>query len=205
MNIDELKRKLIAEVIAREGGYVNHPADKGGPTCWGITLATARANGYDGDMRALPREFAAKVYARRYWSPLALDEVAAYSLDLAAFLFDWGVNSGTGVAGEYLQRQLNVLNDRERLYADISVDGAPGGETLGALAAFRKARGERGVVLLAETINARRIAFCAELAERKESQEAFAFGWFDRVLSLRASTVAANDEPPAYWFNEVAA
>jgi lysozyme family protein len=24
-------------LIEREGGYVNHPADKGGPTCFGIT------------------------------------------------------------------------------------------------------------------------------------------------------------------------
>ena len=205
MTIDELRRKLIGEVIAREGGYVNHPADRGGPTCWGITLATAREHGYDGDMRALPREFAAKVYAGRYWSSLSLDQVAMYSHDLATFLFDWGVNSGPGTAGEYLQRQLNVLNDRGRLYADIKVDGAPGSKTLGALSAFRAARGAHGINVLAETINARRIAFCAELAERRESQEAFAFGWFDRVVSLRASTVAANDEPPAHWFDEVAA
>ena len=34
---------LIDEVIDREGGYVNHPADKGGPTRWGVTEAVARA------------------------------------------------------------------------------------------------------------------------------------------------------------------
>ena len=28
---------LIDELLEREGGYVNHPADKGGPTCFGIT------------------------------------------------------------------------------------------------------------------------------------------------------------------------
>ena len=28
---------LIGGLIEREGGYVNHPADKGGPTCFGIT------------------------------------------------------------------------------------------------------------------------------------------------------------------------
>ena len=29
--------KLIDSVIAREGEYPNHPADKGGPMRWGIT------------------------------------------------------------------------------------------------------------------------------------------------------------------------
>jgi hypothetical protein len=46
---------LIDEVISREGGYVDHPADRGGPTMFGITEAVARANGYDGPMRNLPR------------------------------------------------------------------------------------------------------------------------------------------------------
>ena len=39
---------LIDELIAREGGYVANPADKGGPTCFGITQAVARAHGYAG-------------------------------------------------------------------------------------------------------------------------------------------------------------
>src|SRR5690349_5113750 len=46
---------LIDGLIEREGGYVANPADKGGPTCFGITQAVARANGYVGPMRELPR------------------------------------------------------------------------------------------------------------------------------------------------------
>src|SRR3546814_18653590 len=42
---------LIDAVIDREGRYVNHPADRGGPTCWGITEAVARAGGCAGAMR----------------------------------------------------------------------------------------------------------------------------------------------------------
>jgi hypothetical protein len=45
---------LIDELIAREGGYVAQPADKGGPTRYGISRAVARAHGYAGDMAALP-------------------------------------------------------------------------------------------------------------------------------------------------------
>ncbi len=44
LNIEE----LIDALIEREGGYVNHPDDKGGPTCFGITEAVARAQGYRG-------------------------------------------------------------------------------------------------------------------------------------------------------------
>ena len=42
--------RLIDALIEREGGYVDHPADKGGPTCFGITEAVARAHGYRGAM-----------------------------------------------------------------------------------------------------------------------------------------------------------
>lgn len=202
LSIDELKRRLIAEVIQREGGYVNHPADRGGPTCWGITLATAREYGYQGDMRALPRSLAATIYADRYWHSLCLDEIAAIDPVLAMFLFDWGVNSGPGRAGEYLQRQLNILNNRGQLYADIKVDGAVGSKTLTALRSFVKARGNDGLEVLAYAINAERVVFCRALAERSESQEAFTFGWFRRIVGLAESI--ANIEPaPAYWFDSV--
>ena len=53
--IDEQNAGLVEEVIGREGGYSNHPADKGGATRWGVTEAVARAHGFRGDMRAFPR------------------------------------------------------------------------------------------------------------------------------------------------------
>src|SRR3546814_5535998 len=59
---------LIDAVIDREGRYVNHPADRGGPTCWGITEAVARAEGHVGAMRDLPRDMAASIYRRLYRS-----------------------------------------------------------------------------------------------------------------------------------------
>ena len=38
MNFDEAFTKLLGH----EGGYSNHPADKGGETMWGSTIAVAR-------------------------------------------------------------------------------------------------------------------------------------------------------------------
>ena len=51
MNVDS----LIDEVIGREGGYSNRPADRGGATRWGVTEKVARSHGYRGDMRTFPR------------------------------------------------------------------------------------------------------------------------------------------------------
>ena len=81
---------MIDGVIDREGGFVNHPADKGGSTCFGITEAVARAHGYAGEMRRLPRAEAAAIYRRLYWLRPRMDEVARRSARLAAELFDTG-------------------------------------------------------------------------------------------------------------------
>ena len=53
--------RLIDEVISLEGGYSDHPADRGGPTRWGVTEAVARAHGYAGSMRHFPRAQAAAI------------------------------------------------------------------------------------------------------------------------------------------------
>lgn len=58
----DLGFQLIDKVLAHEGGYVNHPADKGGPTKWGVTEATARRYGYKGVMADLTREEAIEIY-----------------------------------------------------------------------------------------------------------------------------------------------
>ncbi len=52
---------LIDELIAREGGTVANPADKGGPTRFGISEAVACPHGHAGAMAALPRDIAAAI------------------------------------------------------------------------------------------------------------------------------------------------
>ena len=123
---------LIAEVIDREGGYVSHPADRGGPTRYGITEAVARANGYAGDMRALPRETAVAIYRRLYWQRPGYDRVGEKAPRLAAELFDTAVNMGPDTATGFLQRALNALNRNGRDYGDIAVDRRIGPATLAA-------------------------------------------------------------------------
>src|SRR3954463_15779034 len=88
---------LVEALIDREGGFVDHPADKGGPTCFGITQAVARAHGYAGPMRQLPRSEAFAIYLRLYWTRPRLDQIGARCGRLAAELFDTGVNMGPAV------------------------------------------------------------------------------------------------------------
>src|SRR3546814_6992954 len=67
-------------------------ADRGGATCWGITEAVARAEGYADAMRDLPRADAASIYRRLYWLRPGFDKVALRASKIAAELFDTGVN-----------------------------------------------------------------------------------------------------------------
>ena len=168
---------LIDAVIDREGGYVNHPADRGGPTRWGITEAVARAQGYAGAMRALPREDAVSIYRRLYWQRPAYDQVARRAPLIAAELFDTGVNMGTGTATGFLQRALNALNRAARDYPDITVDREIGPRTLSALDAFLRVRGAGGETVLLRAIEALQGERYIALAERRPSQEAFLYGW----------------------------
>ena len=101
---------LIGGLIDREGGYVNHSADKGGQTCFGITEAVARAHGFAGAIKNLPRDEAAAIYRRLYWLRPRFDQVAKRSSRIAAELFDTGVNTGPAVATTFLQRALTALS-----------------------------------------------------------------------------------------------
>jgi len=168
---------LIDAVIDREGAYVNHPADRGGATCWGITEAVARAEGYVGAMRDLPRDDAAAIYRRLYWRRPAYDQVARRAPAIAAELFDTGVNMGTATATGFLQRALNALNRSARDYPDIAVDREIGPRTLSALDAFLRLRGAGGETVLLRAMEALQGERYIALAERRPGQEAFLYGW----------------------------
>lgn len=169
---------LIDGLIEREGGYVDHPADTGGATCFGITEAVARANGYGGAMRQLPRQEAAAIYRRLYWLRPRFDEVAKRAPAVAAELFDTGVNMGPAVATTFLQRALTALNRNGADYPDLLPDGRIGEHTLAALDAFLKVRGASGgKTVLLRALEALQGERYLRLAERRPANEAFLYGW----------------------------
>jgi lysozyme family protein len=170
--------QLIDALLEREGGYVNNPADKGGPTNFGITEAVARSQGYAGPMQTLPREEAAEIYARLYWLRPRFDEVAKRSDAVAAELFDTGVNMGPAVAVTFLQRALTALNRNGRDYPDLVPDGRIGPTTLTAFDSFLKVRGQAsGETVLLRALEALQGERYIRLAELRPANEAFLYGW----------------------------
>ncbi|MEC3910027.1 glycosyl hydrolase 108 family protein [Sphingobium sp. CR2-8] len=168
---------LIDEVIAREGGYSHHPADRGGPTNMGITHAVAHANGYAGDMKKLPRSVAEAIYRRLYWDRPGYAFIAEMSWPIAAELFDTAVNMGAATSTGFLQRALNALNRNQTDYPDLTVDRVVGARTLGALRAFRALRGAAGDKVLLKALEALQGERYVALAEQRPANEAFLYGW----------------------------
>ena len=174
--------ELIEEVITREGGYANHPADRGGPTRWGITQQVARAHGYGADMRSFPRAEAAAIYRRIYWLRPGLERVAPLAPQIAAEMFDTGVNMGPAIAVGFLQRALNALNRGAADYADIAAGTVVDDETERALDAFMAKRGAGGETVLLKAIEALQGERYLRLAEQRPANEAFLYGWLANRL-----------------------
>lgn len=168
------KAEIINAILEREGGYVNDPSDSGGETNHGITKAVARQCGYIGPMRDMPREVAFSIYASKYWDSVRADDLVRLDEAVAAEVVDTCVNMGPRRAGIFLQRALNVLNNRGTLYADVVPDGQIGPATLAALEGYLE---ERDRDALLKALNCLQGAFYIELCERREKDEKFLYGW----------------------------
>jgi lysozyme family protein len=179
-------RRMIDDIIAVEGGYVNDPRDAGGETNFGITVATARAYGYAGAMRDLPRELAFEIYLQDYYRGPHFDWIAQRDKRLAEELTDTGVNMGQVWGVKFMQRALNAFNNRGKLYPDIVADGYIGRRTLDALDAFIEQRGPHGLQVLRAACDHLQAARYIELAEAREKNEAFVYGWIDNRTEVPA-------------------
>ncbi|EAR52819.1 hypothetical protein OG2516_01294 [Oceanicola granulosus HTCC2516] len=124
-------QQIASEIVAREGGYVNDPDDPGGPTKFGVTLATLRRLGIDldgdgrvtaNDVRRLDRDRAVAIFVAHYFERPGIGELPA---PLQPSVFDMYVNSGAN-AVKILQRLLGQMR------LPVAVDGIIGPETAGA-------------------------------------------------------------------------
>lgn len=172
------------KLVGIEGDFSNHPSDTGGKTRWGITEKVARAAGYLGPMETMPLNLAMSIAREQYWNPVRGDDVTAIAGEkIADELLDTAYNMGTARAVMFLQRALNGLNGRGKLWADVKVDGQAGAFTLAALRALVIKRGALGVTALYRALNSQQGTKYLEIAEASESQEDFVFGWFVNRVS----------------------
>lgn len=176
--------RLVDQLIDREGGYVDHPDDRGGPTNFGITRRVAAQNDYRGSIRDLPRETAARIYRDLYWHGPGYDRIFPIAPRTAAELFDTGVNMGPGVATGFFHRALNALNRGGRDYADVPKASTITDASVAALKAFLNRRGPPGEVVLLRAINALQGARYIDLAERRAANKSFLFGWLANRIEL---------------------
>jgi lysozyme family protein len=124
-------KELAEEIVAREGGFVNDPADPGGATNFGVTIHTLRRLGLDvtgdgqvteQDVRGLTRAQAVEIFIEHYFRRPG---IAALPESLQASVFDMYVNAGSN-AVKVLQRLLSAMG------FPCTDDGAIGPQTIRA-------------------------------------------------------------------------
>lgn len=153
----------FAEVIGLEGGYVNHPADRGGPTKYGICQRDHPLL----DIPSLTLDAAKAIYKRDYWDVLRLDEV--FDGELCFEMFECGVNQGVAWAAIHAQEALNFLG------VDVDVDGSVGRKTIAALNSFP----DKHALLVA--MNCEQYGRYKTIVRKNASQAVFARGWLRRI------------------------
>ncbi|TPK57767.1 hypothetical protein FJ546_25950 [Mesorhizobium sp. B2-4-19] len=160
--------RALALVLKSEGGWSDNPADPGGATMKGVTLANFRryvkADAGKADLKKIGDDQVATVYRRFYWDAVLGAELPD-GVDYA--VFDFAVNSGPGRAAKYLQASVGV-----------SQDGRIGPATLAAV----KTK-PAGVVI--DQLCDARLAFLRRLP----TWATFGRGWSDRVRSVRAQAL----------------
>lgn len=174
-------RILAPFILSWEGGFVNDPADRGGATNMGVTIATWRQVGYDKDgdgdidvedLRTLtPADVVERVLRPHYWNRWQADDIRDQSV--ANICVDWVWASGRhGITG--VQRILGV-----------TVDGIVGPKTLAALNAADPH------LLFLQILTARR-QFIAGIVKNNPSQQRFYNGWMRRLNAIRYGKLQKN-------------
>ncbi|HWL81114.1 MAG TPA: glycosyl hydrolase 108 family protein [Roseomonas sp.] len=163
-------------VLAKEGGFSNHPADPGGMTNFGVTRRTyadfldiPEEQVTEEMMRSIPPDEVREIYRSGYWTPARCDELPP-GLDL--MVFDFAVNAGVRRAVRLLQEELHV-----------KVDGSIGPMTLAAAGACN-------AIDLINRYAERRLAYYQGL----DTFSTFGKGWTARVAAVREEALRmAND------------
>ena len=104
--------KCLAEVLKHEGGYVDHPDDKGGATNYGVTQKVWEEwVGHPvtkDDMKNLVPSNVMALYHNRYWDACKCDDLPP-GVDYC--VFDTAVNSGRVRAVKFLQSVVGTVPD----------------------------------------------------------------------------------------------
>lgn len=167
--------RALPFVLEREGGYVDHPADRGGATNKGVTQDAYDAWRVDHglsprDVQEITDEEVASVFHERYWVEAHCD---AWWWPLSLAVFDAAVNHGPTRAIKLLQSS-----------ARTTVDGIVGPQTHGAIAEMDRTE-------LLNRLRWKRLIYYGRIVRDDPSQAAFIVGWIRRVWELEKKTKVA--------------
>jgi len=175
-----MKTEAINKIIKREGGYINHPNDRGGPTKYGITKPTLTTYlGRDvitDDIKNISTADAYEIYYRYYYQVPKIDELPE---PVQEIVLDMAVNHGPKTAITLLQR---VINQNNRL---IAADGIIGPITKAATTGVIE---EFGIKKLINDLIDYRIRFYERIVKKDDTQRVFLAGWVKRAESFRVTT-----------------
>jgi lysozyme family protein len=153
----------VSKTLVFEGGYSDLPADKGGPTKYGIS-----SHRYpDEDIENLTLERAKFLYKRDYWDKLALDFITSQAV--AEEMFDTAVNMGPHIAVEIAQEALGYLGKK------LSIDGVIGPVTVQAINTYPHENA------LLKTMNGLQFMRYVNIVRVSPDQKVFFRGWLSRV------------------------
>jgi len=196
---------IAADIVTREGGFVDDPHDPGGATNYGVTIHTMRRLGLDltgdgiidtDDVRALSREQAIEIFIEHYFRRPGIQ---ALPVALQPSVFDMQVNAGSN-AIRILQRLLRDMGH------DISVDGVIGPQTIRAAQIAQEVASGH----LADAYGIARRNYYYALADRRPASRRFARrrdggkgGWITRAEEFIAPryhlTAAEHRARTAGW------
>lgn len=169
--------KALNYTFKNEGGYSDHPLDRGGPTRFGITIGTlSRHRGKictANDVKTMPKSEAVQIYEERYWKPLGCNLIS--NVNVAICLFDIGVVRGIGIPPKYAQQICNLHG------AKLTLDGKIGPFTAAAINRLEPSAFIRSFSGMAEQ------GF-RDIVARKPSQKVFIKGWVNRARRLLTLT-----------------
>lgn len=156
---------LIGGILEREGGYVNHPDDRGGPTNYGITQRVygdwlASKGQQFRSVRDMAKEEARQIYYDLYWQNSKAEMLPK---SVGEVHFDAAVNHGVRRAALLLQAA-----------AAATQDGVIGPKTLAAVAAM-----DKDLLLMRYLVM--RYRFYGDIIKRDRKQLSFITGWLDRL------------------------
>lgn len=160
--------------LPHEGGWSDDPADPGGATNFGITLAVAQKHGISDKaaLRAITPEQVAAIYRQDYWAWGGVSDQR-----VATKLFDLGVNMGVRSAVRLLQDGLNTLG------ASLETDGRLGPQTLTAV-------NSTDPVKLLQVLCQEAAQYYQAIVERRPESKKFLTGWLKRAADLPTNTTA---------------